>query len=175
MKSMGRYKCQGIVSTLSVIILVFCMVSNNESYVLGRVWGRQVCPEKSGTGTCTLRIHIRVESVKQSFSIMIFVPVVEHAPTLTVCLSLTNFKEPIRQKDLWSFWFDKSLWKLSWVLHKIHTWNCELLCFISYYPSLVSNVRNVRLIWSNLWMIVWWKIMVLNYIWWHFVKEQLNN
>ena len=50
---------------------------------------------------------------------MIFVPVVEHAPTLTVCLSLTNFKEPISQKDLWNFWFDKSLWKLSWVLHKI--------------------------------------------------------
>ena len=140
-----------------------------------------------------------VESVKQSFSIMIFVPVVEHAPTLTVCLSLTNFntlrprqngrhfpddnfkcislnenvgislkislkfvhmdridnisalvqimawrrsgdkplsepmmvsllmhicvtrpqwvKEPISQKDLWKFWFDKSLWKLSWVLN----------------------------------------------------------
>ena len=100
MKSMGRYKCQGIVSTLSVIILVLCMVSNHESYGLGRVWGRQVCPEKSGTGTCTLRMHIHVESVKQSFSIMIFVPVVEHAPTLTVCLSLTNFKEPIIQKDL---------------------------------------------------------------------------
>ena len=69
---MGRYKCQGIVSTLSVIILVLCMVSNHESYGLGRVWGRQVCPEKSGTGTCTLRMHIHVESVKQSFSIMIF-------------------------------------------------------------------------------------------------------
>ena len=114
-------------------------------------------------------------SLKQSFSIMIFLPVVEHAPTLTACLSLTNFKEPISQKDLWNFWFDKSLWKLSWVLHKIRTWNCELLCFISYYPSLVSNVRNVRLIWSNLWMIVWCQIMVLKYIWWHFVKEQLNN
>ena len=24
-------------------------------------------------------------------------------------------------------------------------------------------------------MIVWWKIMVLKYIWWHFVKEKLNN
>ena len=23
-------------------------------------------------------------------------------------------------------------------------------------------------------MIVWWKIMVLKYIWWHFVKEQLR-
>ena len=118
-----------------------CMVSNHESYGLGRVWGRQVCPEKSGTGTCTLRMHIHVESVKQSFSIMIFVPVVEHAPTLTVCLRLTNFKEPIRQKDLWNFWFDKSLRKLSWVLHKIHTWNCELHCFISYYPSLVSKCK----------------------------------
>ena len=118
-----------------------CMVSNHESYGLGRVWGRQVCPEKSGTGTCTLRMHIHVESVKQSFSIMIFVPVVEQAPTLTVCLRLTNFKEPIRQKDLWNFWFDKSLPKLSWVLHKIHTWNCELRCFISYYPSLVSKCK----------------------------------
>ena len=77
----------------------------------------------------------------QLFSIMIFVPVVEHAPTLTVCLSLTNFKGPISQKDLWNFWFDKSLWKLSRVLHKIHTWNCELRCFISYYPSLVSKCR----------------------------------
>ena len=131
-----------------------CMVSNHESYGLGRVWGRQVCPEKSGTGTCTLRMHIYVESIKQSFSIMIFVPVVEHAPTLTVCLSLTNFKEPISQKDLWNFWFDKSL---------------------CYTHHLFQNVRNIRLIWSNLWMIVWWKIMVLKYIWWHFVKEQLNN
>ena len=118
-----------------------CIVSNHESYGLGRVWGRQVCPEKSGTGTCTLRMHIHVESVKQSFSIMIFVPVVEHAPTLTVCLSLTNLKEPISQGDLWNFWFDKSLWKLSWVLHKIHTLNCELRCFISYYPSLVSKCK----------------------------------
>ena len=117
-----------------------CMVSNHESYGLGRVWGRQVCPEKSGTGTCTLRMHIHVESVKQSFSIMIFVPVVEHAPTLTVCLSLTNFKEPISQK-LWKIWFDKSLWKLSWVLHNIHTWNCELRCFISYYPPLLSKCK----------------------------------
>ena len=66
-------------------------VSNHESYGLGQVWGRQVCPGKSGTGACTLRMHIHVESVKQSFSIMIFVPVVEHAPTLTARLS---------QKDL---------------------------------------------------------------------------
>ena len=117
-----------------------CMVSNHESNGLGWVWGRQVCPVKSGIGTCTLRMHIHVESVKQSFSIMIFVPVVEHY-TLTVCLSLTNFKEPISQKDLWNFWFDKSLWKLSWVLHKIHTWNCELRCFNSYYPSLVSKCK----------------------------------
>ena len=151
-----------------------CMVSNHESYGLGRVWDRQVCPEKSGTGTCTLRMHIHVESVKQSFSIMIFVAVVEHAPTRTVCLSLTNFKEPISQKDLWNFWFDKPLWKLSWVLHKIHTWNCELRCFISYYPSLVSKCKKYSTYMVKF-MNYWWKIMVLKYIWWHFVKEQLNN
>ena len=153
-----------------------CMVSNHENYGLGRVWGRQVCPEKSWTGTCTLRMHIHVESVKQSFSIMIFVPVVEHALTLIVCLSLTNFKEPISQKDLpvWNFWFDKSLWKLSWVLHKIHTWNCELRCFISYYPSLVSKCKKYSAYMVKF-MNDWWKIMVLKYIWWHFVKEQLNN
>ena len=36
MKSMGRYKCQGIVSTLSVIILVLCFVimSHQVSYVI---------------------------------------------------------------------------------------------------------------------------------------------
>ena len=35
MKSMGRYKCQGIVSTLSVIILVLCFVitSHQVSYI----------------------------------------------------------------------------------------------------------------------------------------------
>ena len=77
-------------------------------------------PHYRPPSTCTLRMHIHVESVKQSFSIMIFVPVVEHAPTLTVCLSLTNFKEPISQKDLWNFWFDKSL---------------------CYYPSLVSKCK----------------------------------
>ena len=76
------------------------MVSNHESYGLVRVWGRQVCPEKSGTGSCTLRMHIHVESVKQLFSILIFVPVVEHAPTLTVCLNITNLEEPISQNDL---------------------------------------------------------------------------
>ena len=35
---------------------------------------------------------LHVASVKQLFSIKNFIPVVEHAPTLTVCLSLTNFK-----------------------------------------------------------------------------------
>ena len=36
MKSMGRYKCQGIVSTLSVIILVLCFVitSHQVSYII---------------------------------------------------------------------------------------------------------------------------------------------
>ena len=36
MKSMGRYKCQGIVSTLSVIILVLCLVitSHQVSYII---------------------------------------------------------------------------------------------------------------------------------------------
>ena len=36
MKSMGWYKCQGIVSTLSVIILVLCFVitSHQVSYII---------------------------------------------------------------------------------------------------------------------------------------------
>ena len=36
MKSMGRYKCQGIVSTLSVIILVlrFVITSHQVSYII---------------------------------------------------------------------------------------------------------------------------------------------
>ena len=36
MKSMGRYKCQGIVSTLSVIIPVLCFVitSHQVSYII---------------------------------------------------------------------------------------------------------------------------------------------
>ena len=36
MKSMGRYKCQGIVSTLSIIIPVLCFVitSHQVSYII---------------------------------------------------------------------------------------------------------------------------------------------
>ena len=108
-----------------------CMVSNHESYGLGRVWGRQVCPEKSGTGTCTLRMHIHVESVKQSFSIMIFVPVVEHDPTLTVCLNLTNFKEPISQKDIWNFWFDRSLCYYSSLVSKCKKYSAYMVTFMN--------------------------------------------
>ena len=75
-----------------------CFVNTGASHTEPQAVGKPIAmgnPEKSGTGTCTLRMHIHVESVKQLFSIMIFIPVVEHAPTLTVCLSLTNFKEPI--------------------------------------------------------------------------------
>ena len=41
---------------------------------------------------------------------MIFIPVMEHAPTLTLCLTESHqLKKNIGQKNLWNFWFDKSL------------------------------------------------------------------
>ena len=130
-----------------------CMVSNDESYGLGRVWGMQVCPE-SGTGTCTLRMHIHVESVKQSFSIhaiMIFVPVVEHAPTLTVSVSPT-LKNPSVRRTYEIFGLTSHCESCHGssikYIHVLGIVNFVVLLVITHH--LFQNVRNIQLIWSNL-------------------------